>query len=1246
MQIHPTSLVTRSEPARQRIEVDIEAPRPLNGTVLTAFRDADRLAEMPLGDLAEGPNECVCLLPVPETPCEIRWVLSTPEGTLAETVLDWTPLRDWTLYMISSTHTDIGLHNSPYIQRHSNVENVEKVAALIDQTADRGDDSCYRYVIEGTWVWGNYERDRSEETAQDIAEKYVKPGKLGIGAAMAGNHTQTYGFEELCRSAYTRRALLKRWGVPSSTMTMIDNNGICWSLVSPYADAGFRNVFFAPNQWNPLDSTLNPMDKTKDGARWNPDANGGGSRVDVRWDSDLPMVFYWQGADDTSRLLVWASTQYGHGGAAFGIGSNRKEHPATPDSVAPILAKHLAKLEARYPYDVWLFASYGDDEPPNLYLADFAAAWNAEWRSPTFRLTGDLDEPYDKLRAKFGDQIQTLRGDITSGWSQHPICAPELLAQKFAADRLLPTAEKLASLARMFEPSYIYPATEFRRAWDALICNDEHSYGTSGYQGRRVYETWMQHRDWIDKAERTAVDESRRALDVLASKIAAAEKSLVLFNPTLVPRTELLTVRGAKLLTPEVPSFGYITVPCSRLVVEEAEVATPEEPPVVENEFYRVTFAADGSMASIFDKELGRELLDPEASFRANQFVYTKDNHQTFTSPENATFEIQRDSFGQTVVVKLDDPHSRAAIVQRVTLPNHTKQIEIDNQLSHVFDQFNTHRYYRYGYYAFPFEVEDGTFRAQLNGCIASPKTDQTGHGTDAYLPARDWTCVENGEFGVALLQLDSHLVEFGRIHPDKTEFGEPFGSSHLYSYLFTDWLQMHTTGGSAINPRFRYVIASYAGDYRTAGISQLAERLTQPLLTTSIPAQDGSLPSGMSFLEVDKPNVSLLTLKLAETPGQGFIARLHELDGIPIESLSAKQDLGSFELTACSLLEENREELATVPIPGVEMRPSPGAEPAGRRDAMHAPDEQATPAGCGRDARAPRGTAPTSDLEMRPSPGAEPAGRRDAMHAPDEQATPAGCGRDARAPRGAAASPEFDDRPDAPDISLAPFGYATIRFKKPATAQLAAPAVTVHEVADNQLSLSWKPVVDAAQYHIYRGAFAGFEPDEYHLHATTLDTSFVDRNLSPGTTYWYRVAAVDANANQGTPSKELAVTTEAQGPSAPAKVGSFYSGLIDAPRAGHGAEPDQLYVVWGQNIESDLSHYELYRSEEPGFTPDEATFVADIEPGPYCVGLRDDRGLKVFTAYYYRVRAVDTDGNKGEFSDEFSWTTREPYDV
>lgn len=1146
-----TSLVTRSEPPRQRIELNITAGQALNGVILEVFRGQTQVAMAELGDLGEGENTCACLLPLQKKPCDVRWVLRDTAGhILADKVQTWTSPRHWTLYMISSTHTDIGLHNSQYIQRYSNVGNVESAAKLIDRTADRGDDSCYRYVMEGTWVWGNYEQDRSEEAARKIVRNCVLPGKMGIGAATAGNHTQVYGFEELCRSAYTRRVMKERWGVAGSTMTMIDNNGLSWALVPPYADAGFKNVVFAPNQWNPLVSTLNPMDKDKEGPQWNPDAGGGGTRVDVRWDSELPLVFYWDGADGVSRLLVWASVGYPQGGTGFGIFSNRKAHPATPEFVAPVLSRRLAKLEARYPYDVWMFASYHDDEPPNLYLADFAAAWNEQWQSPTFRLVGDLDEPFDRLRDRFGDRIPTLRGDITSGWAQHPVCTPELLAQKFAADRLLPTAEKLASLARIVDPAYIYPATEFRRAWDGLICNDEHSYGTSGYQGRRVYETWMQHRDWIDKAEATAKRESRRALETLSRQIPAPKKSVVIFNPTLVPRVEVLEteINGdpVKVLTPEVPSFGYVTLPCSELTpAAKPQVRTPQEPPVLENGFYRLTFASNGAIVSIFDKELSRELLDSKAAFHGNQFVYTKDNHETFVSPEDARFTITSDAFGQTVTVTMDDPHTRAAIEQHVTLPNHEKRIEIENRFSHVYDLFNTHRYYRYGYYAFPFAVDGGAFRTQLNGCIATPKKDQTGHGTDVYLPARDWSCVENNDFGVALMQLDSQLVEFGRIHPDKTEFGVPFETSHLYSYIFTDWLQMHTTGGSAINPRFRYVITSYTGDYRTAGISQLADRLTQPLLSTVIPAQDGKLPAERaSFMSADQPNVSLLTLKLAETPGRGFIARLHETDGKPLQKVSVNQSLSDFSLTACSLIEEDREELETFAFP------------------------------------------------------------------------------------------------------IDGFGYATVCLQHALQEALDVPKVTVDQVTDNRIGLSWGIVPNAAQYHVYRGRFHGFAPDEYHLLATTLEPSFTDTSLSPGETYFYRIAAVDKDTHQGDCSEELEVTTEASGPSAPAKIGSFYTGLIDTPKAGHGAEPDQLYLIWGQNTESDLSHYELYRSETPGFVPDGATFLADIEPGPYCVALRDDRELKIHTTYYYRVRAVDKDGNKGEFSDEFSGTTREPYDI
>ena len=97
----------------------------------------------------------------------------------------------------------------------------------------------------------------------------------------------------------------------------------------------------------------------------------------------------------------------------------------------------------------------------------------------------------------------------------------------------------------------------------------------------------------------------------------------------------------------------------------------------------------------------------------------------------------------------------------------------------------------------------------------------------------------------VAVVQVDSSLVEFGRIHPDKTTFGFPYGSTHLYSYIFTDWLQMHTWGGSAINPRFRYTIYSYKGDSKAARVSQLAERVVTPMVATTIalgrPSRRGS---------------------------------------------------------------------------------------------------------------------------------------------------------------------------------------------------------------------------------------------------------------------------------------------------------------------------------------------------------------------------------------------------------------------
>lgn len=1095
---------------------------------------------------------------------DVCWVFRDAQGkTLISLSGHWNAPRHWTIYVVSSTHCDIGLHNSQYVQRKMSGDYADRAAALIDQTQNWPDASRYRYVMEGTWFWGNYEQDRSEAQAQEFVRKYVLPGQIGIGCMPAGNHTQSYGFEELCRSTYKKQMMSDRWGIPTETMVMADNNGISWSMVGPCHEAGIRGILFSPNQWNPLPSTIWPKDESIPGATWNPDAGGGGSRVDVRWDSPLPMVFYWQGADPAAKILVWCSTQYGMGGHVFDF--NRKAAPDYAHMAAKV-ARQLRKMEARYPFDVWLFAQYSDDEAPNLRNAELCREWNDRWASPEFRTTGNLNEPFQKLREKFDAQIPTLRGDMTCGWAQHTICAPEILARKFAADRALPTAEKLAALASLLDPQYVYPSVEFRRAWDALLWNDEHSYGTSGYRGRRVYETWLQHRDWVSKAQAVADFESQRAMQALAAQFETKEPSLVLFNPTLTARQEIIETkrtdgRSVRFLTPEVGPLDLTFLPLSQLEKLAVPEVVPEpaaSAPTIENRFYRLVFAADGSIASIFDKSLNRELLDPNAKYRANQFVYTNNNHQSFVTPKDAAFTVLKDSLGVTVEARMEEPCSQAEIIQKVFLPNDEKYVQIENQLLHVRDLINTNRYYRYGYYAFPFLVPDGKFHVQLNGVMAEPKRDVTGHGTDVYLAARDFAGVQNADFGVELIQLDSHLVEFGRIAPDKTDFGRPLESTHLYSYVFTDWLQMHQTGGSYVNPRFRYVITSHPGSFTEAQTARFAERFTTPLAVTETDAHSGRLAQGQSlnvrfFLDENFPsNVTLLTLKRSEKPGEGVIARFHETEGRPA-SLTLR---GLGTVTRTTLTEQAQE---------------------------------------------------TFFVGMKSE--------------------------------------------EAVTQSLRPTGFLTLQFLKPQFVDSEDSAVSelkAEPISDVCVKLTWQPPKalkgQPIRYYVFRGSFDGFKPDEFHLAATVTQPEFTDENLNPGTDYFYRIQAeAPQSLGRVSPVLRTASLTTAQHDSAPAPIGSVYSGLVTTPKAAAGEDPDLLYLEWGQNQESDLSHYELYRSTESGFEPSETTFLAKVEPGPYRVGLYADRKLGVHSTYYYRVRAVDLAGNRGPFSAEFSGTTKEP---
>ena len=167
--------------------------------------------------------------------------------------------------------------------------------------------------------------------------------------------------------------------------------------------------------------------------------------------------------------------------------------------------------------------------------------------------------------------------------------------------------------------------------------------------------------------------------------------------------------------------------------------------------------------------------------------------------------------------------------------------------------------------------------------------------------------------------------------------------------------------------------------------------------------------------------------------------------------------------------------------------------------------------------------------------------------------------------------------------------------------------------VGEGEIDVSWSAnsEPDFDHYRLERHTDPGFGPGSDPFDWTL--TFFPDTGLVPGETYYYRVIAVDANGNESDPSNvDSAVATDLP-PSAP-------TGLTATPGAGEG----EIDISWSANSEPDFDHYRLERHTDPGFGP-------GSDPFDWTLTFFPDTGLVPGETYYYRVIAVDANGNESD---------------
>jgi Glycosyl hydrolases family 38 N-terminal domain/Glycosyl hydrolases family 38 C-terminal domain/Glycosyl hydrolases family 38 C-terminal beta sandwich domain len=552
-----------------------------------------------------------------------------------------------TIYVMPSSHWDLGFIAPPE-------EVLPRLKPHIDEViANAKRDPDFRWTIESVWQIREWlARTDDPQQIKDFVD-LVHKGQIQISAVFGSMHTEFMGAEQLNRITYDMKDLEKRLGIKTDFAMMDDVPGFTLRLPQILARSGVHYFVNGSNLFLAGGTSLSP--------------------------GQVP--FYWQ-SPDGSRVLTW-QTQSRFGGyteafADYYIDPVARE-PYTKEHFYPKEWEGLPKLEimqrgvdklldkytkAGYPYDAVLL----------LYLHDFVSSnqeetqllpaireWNGAGKQPRIVVSTPaeffhhMEEQYGS--ASSSDKFPSYMGDWSGLWSEVKLNSPVISAQARWLQDHAPVAELLWSLLT-FRNFTSMPTGNLEDARIKLFKYDEHSgaaqVGWPKLMSRAEID--QQNREYAGYTS-TGVEDIRTVIDsgvrTLFSQVPTGKRTVVVFNPVSWKRTGVArlhlkedialrdAVTGKVVLTQraspdeiefvatDIPALGhksYLLEPAhpGRATPAKVSAATTTGPGStdIENSFYRIRVrASDGSVASIYDKQLQRELVDTAGDKAANQLL-------------------------------------------------------------------------------------------------------------------------------------------------------------------------------------------------------------------------------------------------------------------------------------------------------------------------------------------------------------------------------------------------------------------------------------------------------------------------------------------------------------------------------------------------------------------------------------------------------------------------------------------------
>jgi alpha-mannosidase len=394
-------------------------------------------------------------------------------------------------------------------------------------------------------------------------------------------------------------------------------------------------------------------------------------------------------------------------------------------------------------------------------------------------------------------------------------------------------------------------------------------YAYSGPAGARVFDvsTWREV-----PAQRVTID-GQAYLRILASNVPSAGYKVFEIRPAgqaaqldnAIPSRQAAQINGPVFLPQIDNQFG----------------GTPSvSGNVIENEFYRITLAANGAITGLWDKTRQREFARTIGGYAINDLgastgTLTVEN----AGPVSATLKATASS--------------PVAHTSRITLIRGSKRIDVRNNITENFSNLLTWRF------GFNLSAPD-VWHEEVGAIIRARYTTDGGHYyyNSQHLNARyDWLTLNRfadmsgGGVGVTLANADCYYMRLGNSRM-------PTGSQPVFDTTTpqisvlaggkVDWEFYHTYNlgfadqGGDSNFLQRFALQTH-GAYDQAAAMRFAMEAQNPLITGTITGGSAYPPGQFSLLSISNSNVLLSALKPADDGiSTGIVARVWNLSNAP----------------------------------------------------------------------------------------------------------------------------------------------------------------------------------------------------------------------------------------------------------------------------------------------------------------------------------------------------------------------------